>query len=69
MIQCKVQNIKKLEADEAYEASEAAGVPSLDKFLLNVSSDQVKVPADFDLQSWPENVPSEDTSQQSVYNH
>ena len=49
MIHCEFQNIKELEADKAYTASEAAGVPSLNKFLLNVSSDQVKVSVDFNL--------------------
>ena len=63
MIQCEFQNIKELKADKAHETSKAAVMSSLNKFLLNVSSDQVKVPVDFDLWSWPENVPSEDTSQ------
>ena len=63
MIQCKFQNIEELKADKACEASEAAVMPFLNKFLLNVSSDQVEVPVDFDLWSWPENVPLRDTSQ------
>ena len=63
MIQQEFQNIEELRADEAHEASEAAAVSSLNEFLLNVSSIQVKISVDFDLWSWPENVPSEDTSQ------
>ena len=50
MIQCEFQNIEELKTDKAHETSEAAVVPSLNKFLLNVSSDQVKVSVDFDLQ-------------------
>ena len=49
MIWCEFQNIEKLETDEAHKTSEAAVVPFLKKFLLNVLSDQVKVPVDFDL--------------------
>ena len=63
IVQHEFQNIKELKADEACKASEAAVMLSLNEFLLNVSSDQIKVPVDFDLWSWPENVPSEDTSQ------
>ena len=62
MIQCEFQNIKEVEANKAYEASEAAVVPSLNQFLLNMLSDQVEVPVDFDSQSWSKNMPSEDTS-------
>ena len=62
MIQCEFQNIEELKTDKADETSEAAVVPSLNKFLLNVLSDQVKVPVDFDSWSWPENVPSEGVS-------
>ena len=47
MIQCEFQNIKELEVNEACKTSEAAGVSSLNEFLLNVSSDQIKVPVDF----------------------
>ena len=63
MVQREFQNIEELEANEAREASEAAVVPSLDKFLLNVLSDQVEVPVDFGPWSWPENVPPGGTSQ------
>ena len=63
MIQCEFQNIEELEANEAHKASEAAVVPFLNEFLLNVLSDQVEVPVDFDLWSWPENVPLRGTSQ------
>ena len=49
MVQCEFQNIEELKADEAHEASEVTVVPSLNEFLLNVSSDQVEVPVDFDL--------------------
>ena len=62
MIQHEFQNIKELETDEAHETSEAAVVPSLNEFLLNMSSNQVEVSVDFDLWSWPENVPFRDTS-------
>ena len=62
MIQCKFQNFKELKANEAYKTSETAAVSSLNKFLLNVLSDQIKVSDDFKSQSWPENVPSKDTS-------
>ena len=62
MIQCESQNIEELKVNEAHKASEAAVVLSLNKFLLNVSSDQVKVSVNFDSWFWPENVPSEDTS-------
>ena len=63
MVWCEFQNIEELEADEAHEASEVTVVPSLNEFLLNVSSDQVKVPVDFDLWSWPESVPPRGASQ------
>ena len=62
MIQHEFQNIKELETDEACETSEAAVVPSLNEFLLNVSSDQVKVSVNFDLWFWPENMSPESTS-------
>ena len=48
MICHKFQNIKKLEADEAAKASETSTVPSLNKFLLNVLSNQVEIPVNFD---------------------
>ena len=63
MIWCEFQNIEELKADEAHEASEVTVVPSLNEFLLNVSSDQVEVPVDFDLWSWPESVPLRGASQ------
>ena len=49
MIQCEFQNIEELKVNEAHETSETAVVPFLYEFLLNVSSDQVEVPVDFDL--------------------
>ena len=49
MIQHEFQNIENLKADKAHETSEAAVVPSLNKFLLNMLSDQVKVSVDFNL--------------------
>ena len=49
MIQCEFQNIKELKVNKACETSETAGVSSLNKFLLNVSSDQVKISVNFDL--------------------
>ena len=63
MIQCEFQNIEELKANKAHKTSEAAVVPFLNKFLLNVSSNQIKVPVNFDLWSWPENVSSQNTSQ------
>ena len=48
MIHCEFQNIKKLEVNKVTRASETFNVPSLNEFLLNVSSDQVKISADFD---------------------
>ena len=48
MIQCEFQNIKELEANEACETSETAVVPFLNEFLLNILSDQVKIPVNFD---------------------
>ena len=62
MICYKFQNIKELKADKVTRAFKASTMSSLDKFLLNVSSDQVEVPANFDSWSWPENMSSEDTS-------
>ena len=59
MVQREFQNIEELEADEAQESSEATTVPSLDDFLLNVSSDQVEMPMGFDPSYWPEHVPSQ----------
>ena len=63
MIQCEFQNIEELKVSEAHEASEAAVVPFLNKFLLNMSFNQIKISVDFDLWSWPENVSFRDTSQ------
>ena len=63
MVQQEFQNIEKLEADEAKQASEAAVVPSLNNFLLNVLSDQVKILIEFNPAYWSENVPFEGTSQ------
>ena len=48
MIQCEFQNIKELKINEAYETSEAADVSSLNKFLLNMLSDQMKISVNFD---------------------
>ena len=48
MIYYEFQNIKKLKTDEAMRASETSTVSSLNKFLLNISSNQVKIPANFD---------------------
>ena len=49
MIQCEFQNIKELKANKAHKTSEAAAVLFLNKFLLNVLSDQMKVLMNFDL--------------------
>ena len=62
MVQQEFQNIEELKADEARQASETAIVPSLDDFLLNVSSDQVEVLMEFNPAYWPENAPFESTS-------
>ena len=59
----ELQNIKELKANKACETSEAAEVPSLNKFILNVLSDQIEVFVNFDLWFWPENMSSKDTSQ------
>ena len=47
IICCEFQKIEKLEADKAARASETSTVSSLDKFLLNILSNQVKIPANF----------------------
>ena len=62
MIHYEFQNIKKLEANKAVRASEISTVSSLNEFLLNISSNQVEVPVNFNSQSWSENVSSRDTS-------
>ena len=43
MIQCKFQNIEKLEADKAHKASKTVTVSFLNEFLLNILSDQMKI--------------------------
>ena len=48
MIQHELQNIKELKTDKACEASEATAVSFLNKFLLNVLFNQVKISVDFD---------------------
>ena len=63
IICCEFQNIEKLKTNEAARASEASTVPSLNEFLLNILSDQVEVPVNFDPWFWSEAVFSEDTSQ------
>ena len=63
MIQCEFQNIEELKTNEACETSETAIVSSLNKFFLNMLSDQVKASDNFNPWSWPENMPSKDTSQ------
>ena len=63
MIQQKFQNIEELEADKAKQASEAAVMPSLNDFLLNVSFNQIKISIEFDSAYWSENVPFKGTSQ------
>ena len=52
-----------LKSNKACETFKTAAVPSLNELFLNILSDQVKVLVNFDPWSWPENVPSEDTSQ------
>ena len=47
MIQHELQNIKELKTNKAHEASEAAVVSFLNKFLLNMLFNQVKIPGDF----------------------
>ena len=49
MIQCEFQNIEELKADKAHETSKTTVMPSLNEFLLNMLSDQVKVSVNFDL--------------------
>ena len=48
MIYCEFQNIKELETNEACETSEATVMSSLNEFLLDVSSDQMKISVNFD---------------------
>ena len=47
MIHCEFQNIKELETNEACETSEATVMSYLNEFLLNISSDQIKIPVKF----------------------
>ena len=63
MIQHEFQNIEKLEADKAHEASKTAIISSLNKFLLNISSDQMKILMNFNPFFWSENLSAEDSSQ------
>ena len=49
MIQQEFQNIKELKVNKACETSETADVPFLNKFLLNMLFNQVKISVDFDL--------------------
>ena len=62
MIQCEFQNIKELKVSEVCETSETAVMSFLNKFLLNMSSDQIEVSVNFDSWFWSENVSSKDTS-------
>ena len=62
MIYHEFQNIKELKANKAYETSKTTSVSLLNEFLLNVSFNQIKVPVNFDLWSWPENMSFKDTS-------
>ena len=43
MIQQKLQNIEEFEADKAKKAFKTTAVSSLNDFLLNMLSDQIKV--------------------------
>ena len=63
MIHCEFQNIEELKTDEAARTFKTFTMSFLNEFLLNVSSDQVEIPANFDPWSWPEMMSSEDTSQ------
>ena len=47
MIQCDFQKIKELKINEAHKTSETADVSSLNEFLLNVLSDQIKISVNF----------------------
>ena len=47
MICHEFKNIEKLETNKVTRASETSTVSSLNKFLLNVLSDQVETPTDF----------------------
>ena len=49
MICHKFQNIEKLKTDKAARASETFTVSLLNKFLLNISSDQVEISVNFDF--------------------
>ena len=63
MIWQKLQNIKELETNEAKQASKTATVLSLNNFLLNILSDQIKVLIKFDPAYWSENALFKSTSQ------
>ena len=49
MIHYEFQNIKKLETNKAVRASETSIVSSLNKFLLNVSFNQVEIFVNFNF--------------------
>ena len=49
MIQCDLQNIEDLETNKAHETSEAAAMSFLNKFLLNMLFNQIKVLMNFDF--------------------
>ena len=62
MIWCEFQNIEKLEVDKAHKASKTATVSSLNEFLLNILSDQMKILMNFDSFFWSDNLSAEDSS-------
>ena len=63
MIQCKFQNIEKLEADKAHKAFKTAIMSSLNKFLLNILFNQIKILINLDLFFWSKNLSVKDSSQ------
>ena len=63
MIQQKLQNIKELKTNKAKQASETTVMSSLNEFLLNILSDQVKILMKFNPAYWPENALFKSTSQ------
>ena len=63
MLWWELQNIKKFKTNKARKVSETAIMSLLNKFLLNMLSDQIKFSMNFDLLFWFKNMSFKDTSQ------
>ena len=63
MVWWELQNIEELKVNEAREAFKTAIMPSLNDFLLNMSSDQIEVLMEFNPAYWSENIFFKGTSQ------